>query len=104
MLKEQPNARLHAIASMVVIALGVFFQVSTGEWCFLVLAMMAVWVAETFNTALEFLCDVASPEFHPLIRKSKDTAAGAVLLCAIGAVIIGIIIFLPHARSYLQLG
>jgi diacylglycerol kinase (ATP) len=60
-----------------------------------------VWVAEGLNTAFEFMCDVASPEFHPLVEKSKDVAAGAVLLSAVGAVIIGLIVFLPYLLSYL---
>jgi hypothetical protein len=66
------------------------------EWCWIVLAIVSVWTAETLNTAFEFLTDVASPEFHPLAGKAKDVAAGAVLLSAIGAVAIGIIIFWPH--------
>jgi diacylglycerol kinase (ATP) len=52
-------------------------------------------MAEAFNTALEFLTDLASPEPHPLAGKAKDVAAGAVLIAAIMAVIIGVIIFLP---------
>jgi diacylglycerol kinase (ATP) len=55
-----------------------------------------VWTAEALNTAFEFLCDVASPEFHPLIQKAKDVAAAAVLLSAAGAVIIGLLVFVPH--------
>jgi diacylglycerol kinase (ATP) len=60
---------------------------------------MAVWVSEALNIAFEFLCDVASPEFHPLVKKSKDVAAGAVLLSAIGAAIIGCIVFIPHITA-----
>jgi len=62
----------------------------------LVLAIVLVWVAEALNTAFEFLCDVASPEFHPIVKKSKDVAAGAVLFSALGAVIVGIIVFYPY--------
>lgn len=101
MLEEQPNARIHAMATIFVIALGVFFQLQASEWCFLILAIGSVWVAEAFNTALEFLCNIVSPDFHPLVKKSKDAAAGAVLLCAISAVMIGIIIFLPHVKTYI---
>ena len=50
-------------------------EVSPIEWTILILAMMAVWTAEALNTAFEFLCDVASPEFHPLVEKAKDVAA-----------------------------
>ena len=51
-------------------------------------AIVSVWTAEALNTALELLCDVASPEFHPLIETAKDVAAGAVLICAAGAMVI----------------
>ena len=68
------------------------------EWCFVVLAIVAVWTAEALNTSLEFLCDVASPQFHPMVQRSKDVAAGAVSITAIGAVVIGIVVFLPYLR------
>lgn len=55
-----------------------------------------MWTAEALNTAFEFLCDVASPDFHPAVEKSKDVAAGAVLLSAMGATAIGIVIFWPQ--------
>jgi diacylglycerol kinase (ATP) len=65
-------------------------------WCALVLAIMAVWTAEALNTALEFLADAATPQMHPLVKKAKDVAAGAVLLSAIGAAIVGVLVFWPH--------
>ena len=77
-------------------ALGIIFRLSRFEWCWIVLAMMAVWTAEALNTAFEFLADVASPEFHPLVKHSKDVAAGAVLISAVGAVVIALLIFGPH--------
>jgi diacylglycerol kinase (ATP) len=83
------------------LAAGYAFGVSTSEWCFLIVAITGVWVVEALNTAFELLCDVASPEFHPLVKKSKDVAAGAVLLSAIGAVAIGLVIFIPYVASYL---
>jgi diacylglycerol kinase (ATP) len=96
MLKSQQNAWIHAFASIVVIAAGFIFSIAPGEWCWLVLAMVSVWMAEALNTAFEFLADVASPEFHPLVKKAKDIAAGAVLITALGAVIIGIIVLGPY--------
>jgi diacylglycerol kinase (ATP) len=96
MLKSQHNAWVHACATVVVVAAGLFFAVSPSEWCLLVLAIMAVWTAEAFNTSFEFLADVASPEFHPLVKHSKDIAAGAVLISAIGAAIIGLLVLGPH--------
>jgi diacylglycerol kinase (ATP) len=70
-------------------------HLSTGEWCWIVLAIMSVWTAEALNTAFEFLADVASPEFHPLVQQAKDVAAGAVLLSAIGAAVIGLLVLGP---------
>ncbi|MFC1452803.1 diacylglycerol kinase family protein [Verrucomicrobiota bacterium] len=96
MLKSQQNAWVHACTRVAVVAAGLFFGVSASEWCWLVLAIIAVWTAEALNTAFEFLADVASPEFHPLVKHSKDVAAGAVLISAIGAVVIGLLVFGPH--------
>jgi len=103
MLKSQHNAWLHAVATLGVAILGFICGLSCGEWCWLVLAIMAVWTAEAMNTALEFLADVASSEFHPLIEKAKDVAAGAVLLSALGSVIIALLVLGPHLYSMLSL-
>lgn len=67
----------------------------------MVVAIMAVWTAEALNTALEFLADVASPEFHPVVKKAKDVAAGAVLISATGSVAIALLILGPHILKYL---
>ena len=101
MLKSQHNAWIHLMASICVTVAGALLGVSTTQWCLLVLVITTVWVAEGLNTAFEFLCDVASPEFHPLVKKSKDVAAGAVLLSAVGAVAVGLIIFIPYVIAYL---
>ncbi len=95
MLASQHNAWVHTGGTAAVIAAGLLLRVGRLDWCMLILAMMAVWTAEALNTAFEFLCDVASPEFHPLVAKSKDVAAGAVLLSAIGAVVVGLLVFVP---------
>jgi len=101
MLKSQHNAWVELVATLVVTAAGWLFGVTAVEWCLLILVMMVVWVAEALNTAIEFLCDVASPDFHPLVKKSKDVAAGAVLLSVVGAAVIGAIIFLPYMLDLL---
>jgi len=84
------------LAAVGAVAAGLFFQLSRAEWCWIVLAIAIVWTAEALNTAFEFLADAASPSFHPIIRDAKDVAAGAVLVTAVAAVIIGVIVFLPH--------
>lgn len=100
MLKTQHNAWLHAVATGLVVAVGLAVRLSPGEWCWIVLAITSVWTAETLNTAFEFLTDVASPEFHPVAGKAKDVAAGAVLLAAGGAVLIGVLVLGPHLLAF----
>lgn len=98
MLRSQHNAWIHAAATVAVCALGLLVRLGAGEWCWIVLAIMAVWTAEALNTAFEFLADAASPEFHPLVQHAKDVAAGAVLIAAIGATLIAALVFVPHLR------
>ncbi len=101
MLCSQHNARVHAAATILVVAGGLLFRLRTDEWCWITLATVSVWTAEALNTAFEFLTDVASPEFHPLAGKAKDVAAGAVLISAAGAVIIGLLVFGPKLMMLL---
>ncbi len=96
LLKTQPNARVHLLATIAVIIAGVLLHISAAEWCWLVLAMVAVWVAEALNTAIEQLADVVSPNFHPAIARAKDLAAAGVLLAALGAVVIGALVLGRH--------
>lgn len=96
MIRGQHNAWIHAAATAAVVAAGLVVRLSAGEWCWVVLAIAIVWTAEALNTALEFLADVASPSFHPVVRDAKDVAAGAVLITAVAAAIIGVIVFWPH--------
>jgi diacylglycerol kinase len=96
LLRSQHNSWIHGAATLLVWLAGWWLGVSRVEWLALILACMAVWTAEAFNTALEFLADAASPEFHPLIEKAKDVAAGAVLICALGALAVGALVFVPH--------
>ena len=96
MLKSQHNAWIHLCLTVGVVAAGFLLDVSAAEWCALILAMMAVWTAEALNTAFEFLADAASPDFHPLVKRAKDVAAGAVLFSAVGSVAIGILVLGPH--------
>ena len=75
--------------------LGLALGIPRLEWLAVLLAIVSVWTAEALNTAFELLCDVASPEFHPLVEAGKDIAAGAVLICAIGAAITGVLVLGP---------
>ncbi len=102
MLKSQHNAWLHAFASVCVLVTGGLFRLSDPEWCWIILAIMAVWTAEALNTALEFLADAAKPDFHPLVKDAKDVAAGGVLISAIGSVAIGLLVLGPHFLDLLK--
>lgn len=102
MLRSQHNAWIHAVATFIVVGIGLVSRLSAAEWCWIVLAIMSVWTAETLNTALEFLTDVASPTFHPVAEKAKDAAAGAVLLSAVGSAIVGTLVLGPHLVGWLK--
>lgn len=92
---NHPNAQVHLGASLVVIPLALFLQISTIEWCLIILCITLVMAMEALNSALEYLADKICPEQDELIGKAKDIAATAVLLSAIGAALIGSLIFLP---------
>lgn len=98
MIQTQHNAWIHAAATVAVAVAGVVLRISPPEWCWIILAMASVWTAEALNTAFEFLADVTTKEFHPLVEKSKDVAAGAVLVTALAAASIGGIVFIPHLQ------
>jgi diacylglycerol kinase len=102
MLKSQHNAWLHAFASACILTMGGLLRISSGEWCWVILAIVAVWAAEALNTALEFLADAAKPEFHPLVKNAKDVAAGGVLISAAGSVVIGLLVLGPHLLDVLR--
>ena len=96
LLRSQANARIHVVAAALVVAAGFFFGISRGEWCAVVGAMGWVLTAEGINTAIEAVVDLASPGMHPLAERAKDVAAGAVLLAAAAAAIIGLLVFGPY--------
>lgn len=96
LLRTQANARIHATATVLVVAAGFWFGLSPGEWCAVVAAIGLVWAAEGANTAVETVVDLVSPERHPLAGRAKDVAAGAVLCAAITALVLGSLIFGPR--------
>ncbi|MEO1260912.1 MAG: diacylglycerol kinase family protein [Bacteroidota bacterium] len=95
LFNTQPNARVHVLAVGIVVTAGFYFEISSTEWCCCILAMATVLAAEAFNTALEDLTDLVSPDHHPLAGHTKDLAAAGVLLTAIGAALVGGVIFGP---------
>lgn len=102
LLRTQHNAWIHAGATFTVLVAGFAFHLAANEWLAVILAIVAVWMAEALNTAFEFLADVVSPEFHPQVERAKDVAAGAVLVAAIGAAAIGVVVFGPYLLAWLR--
>ena len=100
-LRTQHNAWIHLVASGVVVGIALFLDLSRTDWCWLILAMGAVWCAEAFNTALEELANAVDSEPNPMIGRAKDAAAAAVLIAALAAAIIGVIILGPPLWSLL---
>ena len=96
MLRTQHNAWVHAVATLAVIGLALYCHVSASDWRWLIVSMAMVWVGETINTAVEYVCDVMSPEFHQAVKHAKDIAAGGVLIAAVSAAVIGILTFWPY--------
>ncbi|KZE72995.1 diacylglycerol kinase family protein [Paenibacillus sp. CMAA1739] len=92
-LRTQINMRIHVVVALLVIVAGLTLRISRLDWLFVCLAIAIVIVAELINTAVEAAVDLISPDIHPLAKAAKDTAAGAVLLAAVFAVIIGIFVF-----------
>lgn len=101
LIRAERHARYHLLVTVAVVGAGFLLSISAGEWCAVLLAMGLVWVAEALNTAIERVVDLCSPEQHPLAGQAKDLAAGAVLLAAAAAVVIGLIVFLPRIAARL---
>lgn len=88
--------RIHACIAILTIIAAILLEISSMEWCLIVVCIGSVFMAEAFNTAIEKLSDKVSPERDPLIKIAKDVAAGAVLAISIASAVIGLIIFIPR--------
>lgn len=97
-LFEENNAKIHLSATIWVVGLGIYLGIKPWEWMALSLAIALVFITEAINTALERLTDLASPQQHPLAGKVKDLAAAAVLIAALFAIIVGLVVFVPHFK------
>lgn len=100
-LRVTHNAWLHVVFFVIALCLGFLFEIEKTDWLALLIAAALVFVTEALNTAIEIHMDLTSPNHHPFAKDTKDVAAGAVLIAAIFALIVGIIIFLPHVALYL---
>ncbi len=98
--KTEHNAWIHLVATAVVITLGLVFNVSTHEWLWLSLAIALVFISEIFNSAIERSVDLSTTEINPIAKQAKDLSAGATLVAAIFALIVGLTVFIPHLVDY----
>ena len=91
-IRSERNAKIHVVAAISAIVVGVCINLSRTEWAILTLTIGAVFAAESANTAIEHLVNLVSPEHHELARRAKDAAAASVLVTAIAAVVIGLLL------------
>jgi len=100
-LKNETHLKIHSIIALLVCVLGFILKISAGEWLACLLCFAMVFSVEILNTAIEKIVDFISPEQNEHAGRIKDISAGAVFICAIISVIIGIIIFLPKIIGFL---
>ena len=96
MLLRERNGRIHLAVALAAVIAGLGFGVAREDWLWIVAAIALVWIAEAVNTALETLCDTLHPDRAEGIGRTKDLAAGAVLVAALAAVLIGALVFWPY--------
>lgn len=92
---REPNAWLHLLATVGIVVLGYIYSLSPAEWIAIVLCVAFVFALELLNSSIEVLCDTLHPKRHPGIKRTKDLAAAAVLVGAIGALVVACLIFIP---------
>lgn len=95
LIRNEKNAKIHLVATVVVLILASFLALNTIEWLFILVAIFLVWITELLNTALENIFDLLEPRKNHLVKAGKDMSAAAVLFTAILSVIIGIVILVP---------
>lgn len=101
--KEEHNMRTHVVVGILAVIIGFIFQLATWEWLWLLLVIFLVLVMEIINTVFENVVDMVTDfHFHPIGKKVKDMAAGAVLLTTGFAVVVGLLLFLPKVWQIVQ--
>lgn len=94
-LRSESNGRIHAITTVLVMALAAWLRCSAIEWALLAIVTGMVWLTEMLNTAIEKIMDYVQPDIHPQVKWVKDVAAGAVLVAAVTAIAVGGFVFVP---------
>lgn len=101
-IKSERNMKIHVLATLIVTALGFILGLDPLEWVACIFSIVIVISSEMLNTAIETIVDLVSPNINPLAKKAKDIAAGSVLVMAIGALLVGLIIFIPKIINILH--
>lgn len=101
--QTEHNALIHLVATVIVIAFGIWLSISRIEWIIIICMIGMVFTAELFNTAIEKLCDSITIEYNNKIKIAKDLSAAGVLIVALVAAIIGLIVFLPKLIDKLEI-
>ena len=100
-IRKERNMKIHCMVAALVVIAGLILGLSVTEWCICLGLFGMVMALELVNTAVEAVVDLVTEERHPLAKIAKDTAAGAVLIAAIMAAIVGLIIFVPKVLVFL---
>jgi diacylglycerol kinase len=101
--KTERNGRIQAVAAILMIGLGFYFDIARIEWCLILSSIALIISLEMINTAIERVCEMLSKDYHPMVKIIKDVAAGAVWFSAVFIALIGALIFYPYvAKFFLQ--
>lgn len=99
--KKEQNIKIHTVVAILVIIAGFIFKINYIEWLVCLVLIGFMLMAEFFNTAIEYVVDLASPDIHPLAKAAKDTASAGVLMMALIAAVTGLVIFIPKLIDFI---
>jgi diacylglycerol kinase (ATP) len=102
-LSTEHNAWIHATLTIIVVGLSLWLEIDFLRFLLIILVTCLVWIAEAFNTVLEIVIDIVSPEYSEAAKRAKNIAASAVLFAAFGAFITGLVLLLPPLLLKLKL-
>lgn len=94
--KEEQNLRVQSFVGLIALAMGFYFKLVIWEWCVILIMIMIVILMEIANSAMERVADILKPRIHTYVKEIKDITAAGVMLASFFAVVIGLIVFIPH--------
>jgi diacylglycerol kinase (ATP) len=102
-IKTQRNMRIHLVIAVIVLLSGIFLRIDRAEIIMVIMSISLVFICEIINTAVEKAVDIATLEYHPIAKISKDVAAGAVLVAALNSLVVGLLVFGKYLRTFAML-